>query len=214
MAVEISTIGVGFETLNKSLASMAGGDERGRKWMRDSFMRTGREAFKHVVFAAKAKAPVGETGLLRRSLTMTRGYFNFDPSVGKRGVNKRSRNMYKIQTTLSKDFDNQNKSRTWRGRSFRYPFAVEAGVKPQKYARFSPEPNRTLHIVNRKAPRNPQRYQHSALGAQAGRVVNVWAKRMGHYIGLYARTRYKTLRTASSAYIAGRGTPKGNKWID
>ncbi|MFH4418135.1 hypothetical protein WKI02_07860 [Vibrio alginolyticus] len=211
--IEVNAIPINFDHLNEALKGMADHDTRGKKWMKDAFMRAGTEAFKPVVRASRSFAPRGRTGNTKRYLTATRGYYNHEPKVGKSGkVNKSSKNQYMIDTTLSPKFDQANRSKTWRGKSLRYPFMNEVGVPSQTYGRMSREPYRNLHTVHRKAPRKAMAFMHRGLGTSANRVVNIWAKRMNFYIGLYAKTTYKSLRGARTNYINTRGG-KGKKWL-
>lgn len=203
----------GFHHLNDALKSMADDETRGKKWMQHAFMKAGTDAFKPVVRASRKYAPSGKTGNTKRHLTQTRGYYNHAPKVGKSGrLNKSSKNQYMIATTLSPRFDQDNKSKTWRGRSLRYPFMNEVGVPAQTYGRMSRAPYRNLHSVKRKAPRNQMAFMHKGLGTSANRVVGIWKKRMKFYVDLYAKTTYKTLRGATNNYIKTKGGG-GNKWL-
>lgn len=211
--VEVVAIPENFDHLNDALAGMADHETRGKRWMKDAFMRSGTEAFKPVVRASRKYAPSGKTGNTKRHLTATRGFYNHEPKIGKSGkLNKSSNNQYLIATTLSPRFDQDNKSKTWRGRSLRYPFMNEVGVPPQTYGRLSRAPYRNLHSVRREAPRKQMAFMHKGLGTSANRVVSIWKKRMKFYVDLYAKTTYKTLRGARNNYVKTKGG-KGSKWL-
>ncbi len=206
MPFEVTTSAIGIKDTNKALENMA--DERGKKWKRDAFMKSGFESFQHAVRKSRANAPVGETGLTKRSITSTRGYYNKrirTTSSGK--ITKRTRNEYSISTTLKNSF-NAKAPKNRKGQAVRYPFMNEVGVPAQTYTRISK--NGMLHSVTRKASRNPLLFQHRALGTTANKVVSTWNRKFSFYLDLYAKSTYATLRGAHSAFIRTGGV--GSKW--
>jgi hypothetical protein len=207
MPFEVTTSAIGLKDTNKALKNMA--DERGKKWKRDAMMKSGFESFQHAVKKAKSNAPVGETGLTRRSITSTRGYYNKNVKVYKSGrITKKSRNEYTIGTTLKNTF-NSRAPKNRKGQAVRYPFMNEVGVKAQTYVRISSKGN--IHTVNRKAARKPLLFQHRALGQTANRVVSTWNRKFSFFIGLYAKSTYASLKSAHSAFIRAGGKIQSGK---
>lgn len=211
MTISVIASGIGLKDTREALKNMA--DERGQKWKRAAMLKAGFNAFQHAVKKSKSNAPVGETGLTKRSITSTRGYYNGKVSTYKSGrITKRSRNEYTIGTTLKRTFDNKA-PKNRKGQSLRYPFMNEVGVKAQTYVRISKNGN--MHTVNRKAARNPLLFQHRALGQTARRVVSTWDRQFSFFLSLYAKSTYATLKTAHAAFIRAGGniqTGKG-KWL-
>ncbi len=209
MPVDITSSAIGVSHLNDALKNM--GDARGIKWKRAAMIRAGKDAFNVVNYSARSKSPF-LTGLTRRSLTLTKGKYNkiganTSPVTRTGRVKRGKKSEYHIATTLKDSFKSKA-PKDRKGRPVRYPFMNELGVEPRKYDRISK--SGTLHKVNREASRKPILFQHRALGQNADRVVSVWVKKMDYYLGLYAKSTYKTLSGADRAFRRTGG--RGRKW--
>ncbi len=213
MPIVVTTVAVGINHLQSALKALADdgseGGKRGKRWMRNAMLKSGKSAFQIAIEASAQLAPV-KTGLAARSLTSTNGIYYDQPRVNRSGrlAGSKYKQQYTIQSTLSSAFAN-SAQKDRKGRAKRYPFMLEVGVPSQKYERVSSKG--VLHIVDRQAPRNVMAFQHRGLGATSTRVVRRWNRRMAFYLGLFAKSTYATLGGALRSYKRTGG--KGRKWL-
>ncbi|CAH7477302.1 conserved hypothetical protein [Vibrio chagasii] len=207
MAIEVKTSAIGISDTLKAIDDLADGRD-GKKWKRQAFLKSGREAFQHAISKAKANAPVGKTGLTRRSISSSLGTYNAKPKGKARGgVTASTRNEYTIYSRLSAGFE-QTKKRDRKGNAYRYPFMNEVGVPPKPYVRISKKGN--LHTVTRKAARNPLLFQQRALQQTSGKVIGTFNRKLGFYLNLFTKSTYQSLQAAHSNFIKTGG--QGSKW--